>query len=134
MAKSVKKAEVVEEKAIKVAGKAASTMVIDDPLSALVDSPNKMKEAAKNISVPDGVPVEAEQVLLKRIIQEYPHVPLFAIIRDTLDDSDPCVWDDIINEWVRKDYYIPIYGVRDGYLTELGLLYARNEYGLVFQP
>lgn len=116
------------------ARKSKRVVAIEDPLPPVVDSPKRMKEESERGTDIPAVPIEGEQLLLKRIIQDYPHVPLFAIIRDTLDDSDPSIWDDIINEWIRKDYYIPIYGIRDGYLTELGLLYARNEYGLVRQP
>ena len=118
---------VVSEEAKKVV---EPTLVIDT-IDVVVGTPEEMKKETK---VPDTVPVEAEQLLLKKIIIDNPIVPLFAIIRDTLDDSDPSIWNDVIKEWIRKDYYIQIYDLRDGYLTELGKLYARNEYGLVYQP
>ena len=74
-----------------------------------------------------------ERILLKRIIVDNPSAPVFAIVRDTLDDSDPERWDSIIRRWIAKDYFIvipPGADIRDGYLSDLGRLYAKVEYNL----
>jgi len=74
-----------------------------------------------------------EQILLRKILVDCVGAPVFAIIRDALDDSDPYRWNNVINKWIHKDYYIPISpakDIRDGYLTELGKLYARNTYNI----
>ena len=74
-----------------------------------------------------------EQILLRKILVDCVGAPVFAIIRDALDDSDPDRWNNVINKWIHKDYYIvisPARDIRDGYLTELGKLHARNSYNI----
>lgn len=74
-----------------------------------------------------------ERILLKRIIVDNPGAPIFAIIRDTLDDEDPERWNSIIRGWINKDYFIvipPGNDIRDGYLSETGRLYAKVMYNI----
>ena len=74
-----------------------------------------------------------ERILLKRILIDNLGAPVFAIIRDTLDDEDPERWNSIIKKWVAKDYFVvipPGNDIRDGYLTETGKLYAKVTYNL----
>lgn len=74
-----------------------------------------------------------ERILLKRIIVDNPGAPVFAIIRDTLDDEDPERWNSVIRKWISKDYFIvipPGNDIRDGYLSETGKLYAKTEFNL----
>lgn len=77
--------------------------------------------------------LEPEEMLFTKIMKDNIGAPVFAIIRDVLKDIDPAVFDEVLQDWIRKDLYVvfpPYTNIRDGYVTELGKLYARNTYGL----
>lgn len=71
-----------------------------------------------------------EYILMEKILVTHPNAPVFSIIRDVLDDSDPDRWDNILLDLERRDMYARVYDLRDGYLTELGKHYARFTLGL----
>lgn len=125
MAKKVEKPveeskELVEEVAEKVTE--AAEVVEEESVEEVVEEP-----------VDDSQGFIDERILLRRIILDNPGAPVFAIIRDTLDDSDPERWNSVIRRWVNKDYFIvipPGNDIRDGYLSETGRLYAKVTYNI----
>lgn len=76
-------------------------------------------------------PPSDEEILLYRILVDCFGAPVFAVIRDTLNDEDPERWDSILRDWEAKGYYVTPYDLRSGGLTESGRIYARNTYGIL---
>jgi len=78
--------------------------------------------------VPEFVNDECE--LLYNMLVSNSLMQVGEIIDDVLG-GEGTRWDPILIDWISKDFYWPVYNIRDGHLTEFGKMYAYDEYGIL---